>query len=431
MSNPEDPTEPQVAPPEAAPPTPAPPSFGLSGSIRDEPYGDRPTSAPSSPWWAPENLANDAAAAERDGEREPAPEEPAAAAAEPPPAPGRLVAGPGMPPVDARRAPPVPPAGPPRLPDAVLPPGAVLGGQPQPGAAPQPGAISRGGAGPQQGPAAFGGQPHGTATMPMAAPTMAAAAAPAPAQPAPAQPAPGQPGPGLGGRRRLVLMVSGGVVAVVIAIVGITTLTGSSDSKPTSSAARPSGRAAAPPPSPAPARPRGNSAPSIDNEKTDRAPLRLTDVFPVRPLALGGRVYRQDKTSVNHDCTLVARGAMAEALVRGHCRGVVRATYVDAKKRLAVTAGVVAMPTRALALAARRAGDPSRYEWFRGMPGTVARNIDAAGGYAASTVRGRYIIYSYTTYLDGHDAGTGDTLLAAVGRQFVSYAVRPIERRSR
>jgi hypothetical protein len=170
--------------------------------------------------------------------------------------------------------------------------------------------------------------------------------------------------------------------------------------------------------------------PSIDNEKTDRRPLRLSDVFPARPLPLGGRVFKQDKTSVNHDCTLVARGAMAAALVRGRCRSVVRATYVDTKKRFAVTAGVVAMPTRRLAVAASRAGDPSQYEWFRGMPGKVAENIDQAGGYAAGTVRGRFIIYSYTAYLGGQ-AAADDRLLAAVGRQFVAYAVRPVERRSR
>ncbi|HZB31831.1 MAG TPA: hypothetical protein VE465_16865, partial [Streptosporangiaceae bacterium] len=189
-------------------------------------------------------------------------------------------------------------------------------------------------------------------------------------------------------------------------------------------------RPAAAPPTSSPTPTANSGVPSIDNERTDRRPLRLTDVFPARPLPLGGRIFRQDKTSVNHDCSLVARGAMAAALVRGRCRSVVRATYVDTKRRFAVTAGVVALPTRRLALAVRRAGDPSRYEWFRGMPGKVAQNIDQAGGYAASTVRGRFIIYSYTTYLGGQ-AAADERLLATVGRQFVAYAVRPIERRSR
>jgi hypothetical protein len=246
--------------------------------------------------------------------------------------------------------------------------------------------------------------------------------------PADTPPRPSVSGSGFGGRR-LILMAAGGLAAIVIGVVSVVALAGGSDQpKPAAAqSAQATQPVAPPPPSPKRTASRNVTAPSIDNEKTDRRPLKLSEVFPGRPLSLGGRTYQQDKTSVNHQCSLVARGAMAQALVRGHCRGVVRATYVDTKKRLAVTAGVVAMPTRKLALAARKAGDPSQYEWFRGMPGKVAKDIDQAGGYAASTVRGRYIIYSYTTYL-GDSAG--EKLLATVGKQFVAFAVRPIERRS-
>ena len=268
--------------------------------------------------------------------------------------------------------------------------------------------------------------------MPMAPPARDAASTQPTSVMGPAYQANGQAPPGtvkrgFGGRRRIVLVAVGTVAVGALGIAAITILSGPSQPESAAQRTEPS-RGAAPPP-PSPAKTTNSAVPSIDNEKTDRPPLRLSEVFPARPLSLGGSVFKQDKTSVNHDCTLVARGAMAAALVRGHCRGVVRATYVDTKKRFAVTAGVVAMPTRRLAVAARRAGDPSQYEWFRGMPGKVAQNIDQAGGYAASTVRGRYIIYSYTTYLDGHTAAD-DRLLAAIGRRFVAYAVRPVERRS-
>jgi hypothetical protein len=273
-----------------------------------------------------------------------------------------------------------------------------------------------------------------TTTMPMAAPRQDTQSAEPPPMIEAALKADGGPPvtkPVHGGRHRLILVVAGGVAAVALAVVAVTLVSGSSEPKATSHVTAPAtGGAAAPPPSPSGAPPRSGATPSIDNEKTDRRPLRLTDVFPGRPLPLGGRVYKQDMTSVNHDCSLVARGALAEALVRWHCRSVVRATYVDTKKRIAVTAGVVAMPTRAFAVAVGKAGDPRQYEWFRGMAGKVAKDVDQAGGYAASTVRGRYIIYSYTTYLDGHGSAA-DALLATVGRQFVAYAVRPIEQRSR
>jgi hypothetical protein len=275
-----------------------------------------------------------------------------------------------------------------------------------------------------------------TATMPMAPPPDAAATATT--QPASAlgaayrangQAPPGTAKQGFGGRRRLVLLAVGAVAVVAVGAAGVATLAGSAEPEPAAQTTGPGRAAPLPPPTSSPTKAPDAAVPSIDNEKTDRQRLRLSEVFPARPLPLGGRVFKQDKTSVNLDCTLVARGAMAAALVRGHCRGVVRATYVDTKKRFAVTAGVVAMPTRRLAVAARRAGDPSQYEWFRGMPGKVAQNIDQAGGYAASTVRGRYIIYSYTTYLGG-SAAADDRLLTTVGRQFVAYAVRPVERRS-
>src|SRR4051812_19249040 len=55
MPSPEEPIETEAAPPKVVPPTPAPPSFGLSGSVgQDDPQ--QPPGAPSSPWWAPENL---------------------------------------------------------------------------------------------------------------------------------------------------------------------------------------------------------------------------------------------------------------------------------------------------------------------------------------------------------------------------------------
>jgi hypothetical protein len=271
--------------------------------------------------------------------------------------------------------------------------------------------------------------------MPMAPPPTPDAAATqqsatlGPAYQANGQAPPGTAKRGFGGRSRLVLVAAAAVAVIAAGAAGVTMLSGPAEPEPAAQRTGPSRPAAAPPTS-SPTTTANPAVPSIDNEKTDRQPLRLSDVFPARPLPLGGRIFKQDKTSVNHDCTLVARGAMAAALVRGRCRSVVRATYVDTKKRFAVTAGVVAMPTRRLAVTTRRAGDPSQYEWFRGMPGRVAKNIDQAGGYAASTVRGRFIIYSYTTYLGGQ-AAADDRLLANVGRQFVAYAVRPVERRSR
>jgi hypothetical protein len=134
-------------------------------------------------------------------------------------------------------------------------------------------------------------------------------------------------------------------------------------------------------------------------------------------------------TSVNHRCELTARSTMAAALEHAHCRGVIRATFVQGT-RYAITTGVAIMPDRGAAMTASRAGDPSRYEWFRGMSGRVATGIDQAGGYAASTVRGRYIIYAYAQYADGTRPRVTDPTLNALANQFVAYTVRPIDQRA-
>jgi hypothetical protein len=233
-----------------------------------------------------------------------------------------------------------------------------------------------------------------------------------------------------GGGRRPLLVIGGGIVAAALiaalAFAGLRALSGPSGQD--AAATRPT---AAPPADPrAAGRGKPASVSSIDDERTDPGPLSLREVFPAARIELAGHPYTMDLTSVNRRCELAARGAMATALRRGHCRGVIRATFVDGTK-YAVTTGVAIMPTRRAAVAASRAGDPSRYEWFRGMRGTVATKIDQAGGYASSTVRGRYIVYAYAQYSDGTRPRTANLALRDLTRRFIAYAVRPIDRRAR
>jgi hypothetical protein len=254
----------------------------------------------------------------------------------------------------------------------------------------------------------------------------------------PAEPAiPASPEESGGGKRRLLLIaggVAGAVLVAAVAFIGVSAMSGGSSPKKTVAQSAPS----TPPPVssvPTPSTPAVNArptpkAPSIDNEKTDPKILALTDVFPGTKLTLGGRKFTQDRTSVNHQCTLAARGAMAKALQQGHCSSVVRATYVDSTKKFAVTTGVAVLPTRAAALTVSKAGDPAHYEWFRGLQGKLATKIDQAGGYAASTVRGRYIVYSYVQYADDTKPTAGDTALKTLSHQFITYALRPINKRS-
>ncbi|MFC5749140.1 hypothetical protein [Actinomadura rugatobispora] len=245
---------------------------------------------------------------------------------------------------------------------------------------------------------------------------------------------------GRGGGRRKPLLIGGAVVAVaLVAVAGFVFAGSGGDSEGrTAKAVETPGAKTDPVPSQSPAAPGVPGQPSppapsstIDSARTDPKPLALSEAFPTARVDLGGRAYARDRASVNHQCALAARGAMARSLTRERCGSVVRVTFLDRERSLAITSGIAVFPGKAAALKANGAGDPAKYEWFRAMPGPRTSDIDRAGGYAASTVRGRYIAYAYATYASGRQPQPGDPTLKAVAEQFVGYALRPIDARAR
>ncbi|MQY07582.1 hypothetical protein ACRB68_56840 [Actinomadura sp. RB68] len=248
-----------------------------------------------------------------------------------------------------------------------------------------------------------------------------------PAQPPPFDDAPAAPRPNGEHRgNRVPLLVGGGLLAVLILATAGFFLVGGSSDKPAAARPDPSPAASQTPAGPATKAP---GPVDITDEKSDTRPLALTEAFPSSTLQLGGRTYLRDRSSVNHKCALAARGAMAKALTEQGCRSIVRVTYIDQGKSLAVTTGIAVLPRQDAALKVSRAGDPKRYEWFRGMEGKRSQQIDQAGGYAAGTVRGRYVIYAYAQFADGKPGG--EAALKNVTQQFLDYGIRPIDARAR
>ncbi|MFC4910744.1 hypothetical protein [Actinomadura gamaensis] len=248
-------------------------------------------------------------------------------------------------------------------------------------------------------------------------------------------PQPFPPGP-LGGERpgslpnkRKRLLIGGSVAAAVIAVCGIAVagiVSGGDDG----------GKAKKHRSAHAPGAPASPSAPvhhpvDINTEKTDPKPLALTEVFPSPTIQLGGRTFQRDRSSVNHQCGLTSRGSMAAALAREGCRSVVRVTFVSGDKKFAVTSGVAVLPNHDAALKVSRSGDPGRYEWFRGLTGPHSPDIDATGGYAAATVRGRYVAYAYATYTDGTRITPQDTQIKTLAQQFLDYGTQALDARAR
>lgn len=236
---------------------------------------------------------------------------------------------------------------------------------------------------------------------------------------------------------RRALLVGGGLLGVLIlvggAVLGFTEL---SSGPPKHHAVARSAPPPPPKPTPSPTHVKHKPKPKpqpvdIRDEKKDPKPLTISEVFPSHHVKIAGRTFVLAKTIINDRCNWTANAPFSDELTREHCRRVVRATFVSTDKKLAVTTGIAVMPTDAAASATLKVQDPAHYKWFRGMTAPGAPKIDHAGGYATSTLRGRYISYAYATYADGHKPSSKDKTLKSVGTAFRDYTVRPIERRAK
>ncbi|MFI7441002.1 hypothetical protein [Nonomuraea indica] len=170
----------------------------------------------------------------------------------------------------------------------------------------------------------------------------------------------------------------------------------------------------------------------IDSDRTDPEKMSLSEAFPRKKVEAAGADFTRIKTHNEATCHEAASGPFAEALRDGKCSRVLRATYVDAKRRYAVTSGIAVFPTKEAALRADRAKNLGRNVWFRPLPGPAGsggERLHIAGGYAAGVVWGRYIVFSYATYADGHTPGAKDKTLGKVSDAFRDEMSLVLERR--
>jgi hypothetical protein len=174
----------------------------------------------------------------------------------------------------------------------------------------------------------------------------------------------------------------------------------------------------------------------IADVRTDPAPITEAEIFPDSKIAVAGSQFTRVAIGIDRNCALGARGAFARALKSAGCNKLVRATYVDRAKRFAVTAGVAALPTTALAMQADSAKVLKRNVWFAGLdggPGSGGQHVAQTGGYAYSFVYGRYIIFAYATYSNGQTptgSGAQDHVVNSLSRAFALLAAKPITARA-
>jgi hypothetical protein len=170
----------------------------------------------------------------------------------------------------------------------------------------------------------------------------------------------------------------------------------------------------------------------LDSEQTDPKKLTLAEAFPSTKVTLAGRTFKRVKMSVTDKCDQGAAGKFAAALKDQNCSRLVRATYVDGKRKYAVTTGIAVLPTKDAAAKADAAKDLGGNVWFRGLSagsGTGAERVNMSGGYAAGLVWGRYIVFSYATYSDGHTPRPKEKDLAPISGGFRDNTSKVIEKR--
>ena len=228
--------------------------------------------------------------------------------------------------------------------------------------------------------------------------------------------------------RRRLIAIGAGITALAVAAGAISLVYRHSKAQHTTPRAAPSPASSA--------TPQLRLASKIDNVKTDPKPITKAEFFPDRALSVDGRQFVRVAAVVNRTCARSARGSFARSLEAHKCQRVVRATYVDASKRFAVTAGVAALPTKTLAKRANRAKKLTHNVWFAGLDGpsgSGAQSVSKTGGYAYGVVVGRYIIFGYATYSNGHTPtgkGRQDHVVASLSRAFALLAERPITARA-
>ncbi|MFJ2030387.1 hypothetical protein [Streptosporangium sp. NPDC087985] len=184
---------------------------------------------------------------------------------------------------------------------------------------------------------------------------------------------------------------------------------------------------------PEPSAPEPANTAVIDSEKTDPGNLTLARTF-TKKVTIAGETFVRVKTDVTQQCQTAAAGKFAGALRSKDCRRVLRATYVDSKRKYAVTTGIAVLPTRESAIEVDKAKDLNSNLWFRGLPGTPgtgAERVHIAGGYAAGLVWGRYIVFSYATFSDGHTPTAREKGLGKVSGAFRDQTAQVVERRVR
>ncbi|RVX47126.1 hypothetical protein EDD27_10048 [Nonomuraea polychroma] len=237
-----------------------------------------------------------------------------------------------------------------------------------------------------------------------------------------------------GSSKRALLVTLGALALAGVATGGFFAFQAVSNPTATTAASRGSATPSTPPTEEPEAAPSDAPPGSVLNsEETDPQKLSLSEAFPKKKVSAAGATFTRVKAGIETTCDKAATGAFAEALKEQKCSRVLRATYVDSKRRYAITTGIAVLPTKEAATAVDQAKDLNKNVWFRPLPGAEGsggERVHIAGGYASGLVWGRYIVFSYATHADGHTPSANEKTLPKVSGAFRDQTSLVLERRA-
>lgn len=237
-----------------------------------------------------------------------------------------------------------------------------------------------------------------------------------------------------GARKRRIMMLVGGIVAVAVIAGGVATAVvmsgGSSSDKPIADSSSGAGTASQSlPPAPsfssvAPPPP-ANPLDFISTAAKDTAPLTSASLFPGTKFVINGRTYVQTNTATATDCSAAARGRLAGALSAHGCSKLVRATYTNGKT--AVTIGIAVFPDKAHAAALRKVA-----QYVAPLNGGgIADFCHAVACQMTSNAVGRYAYFAIAGYKNGQTLPASDTVALRSANEASNFAFQRIIQRGR
>jgi hypothetical protein len=238
-----------------------------------------------------------------------------------------------------------------------------------------------------------------------------------------------------GARKRRIMMLVGGIVAVAVIAGGVATavvMSGKSSSDkpiagPSSSGTKGSQQPLPPAPSfssvapPPPA----NPLDYISSAAKDKAPVTAAGLFPGTQFVTNGRTYAKTNTATTSNCSAGARSSLAGALSAHGCTKLVRATYTNGK--MAVTLGIAVFPDTAHAAKLQKVA-----QYVAPLNGGgISDFCHAVACQMTSNAVGRYAYFAIAGYKNGSTLPPTDTVARQAANEASNFAFQQIIQRGR